>query len=67
MFVFGNFRYLEWQVVEGTFVYQYQKAGYFSSEKFIHKVNICCRLPAANCGSMLQVLRLPFLLLLVRA
>ncbi|CDJ31041.1 GDP dissociation inhibitor 2, related [Eimeria mitis] len=31
-------RYLEWQVVEGTFVYQYQKAGYFSSEKFIHKL-----------------------------
>lgn len=31
-------RYLEWQVVEGTFVYQYQKAGYFSGEKYIHKV-----------------------------
>lgn len=31
-------RYLEWQVVEGTFVYQYQKAGYFSKEKYIHKV-----------------------------
>lgn len=31
-------RYLEWQVVEGTFVYQYQKAGYFSNAKYIHKV-----------------------------
>ncbi|KAL8274877.1 hypothetical protein Esti_001166 [Eimeria stiedai] len=31
-------RYLEWQVVEGTFVYQYQKAGLFANEKFIHKV-----------------------------
>lgn len=36
-------RYLEWQVVEGTFVYQYQKAGYFSGEKYIHKVR-CSRL-----------------------
>lgn len=31
-------RYLEWQVVEGTYVYQYQKAGFFSGEKHIHKV-----------------------------
>lgn len=31
-------RYLEWQVVEGTFVYQYQKPGYFSNAKYIHKV-----------------------------
>lgn len=31
-------RYLEWQVVEGTYVYQYQKAGFFSNEKHIHKV-----------------------------
>lgn len=43
-------RYLEWQVVEGTFVYQYQKAGYFSSAKYIHKVASCCA--AAIAASM---------------
>ncbi|KAF4691003.1 Rab GDP dissociation inhibitor beta, partial [Perkinsus olseni] len=31
-------RYLEWKSVEGTYVYQYQPAGLFSNEKFIHKV-----------------------------
>ncbi|EPR61582.1 putative rab GDI alpha [Toxoplasma gondii TgCatPRC2] len=31
-------RYLEWQVIEGTYVYQFQKAGFFSSAKYIHKV-----------------------------
>lgn len=31
-------KYLEWQVVEGTYVYQHQKAGLFTGEKFIHKV-----------------------------
>lgn len=31
-------RYLEWKVIDGTFVYQYQAAGMLSSEKFIHKV-----------------------------
>ena len=31
-------RYLEWKSVDGTFVYQYQAAGFFSGEKFIHKV-----------------------------
>eukprot|EP00922_Rhytidocystis_sp_ex-Travisia-forbesii_P064642 GHVS01096022.1.p1 GENE.GHVS01096022.1~~GHVS01096022.1.p1 ORF type:complete len:454 (+),score=64.75 GHVS01096022.1:53-1414(+) len=31
-------RYLEWQVIEGTFVYQYQKAGLFTGPKYIHKV-----------------------------
>eukprot|EP00923_Selenidium_pygospionis_P031875 GHVN01056346.1.p1 GENE.GHVN01056346.1~~GHVN01056346.1.p1 ORF type:complete len:293 (+),score=26.77 GHVN01056346.1:101-880(+) len=31
-------RYLEWQVIEGTFVYQYQKGGIFSGPKAIHKV-----------------------------
>lgn len=30
--------YLEWQVIEGTYVYQYQKGGFFSSAKSIHKV-----------------------------
>lgn len=34
----GVTRYLEWKSVEGTYVYQYQEAGFFSSEKFIHKV-----------------------------
>lgn len=31
-------RYLEWRVVDGTYVYQYQKAGLISGAKFIHKV-----------------------------
>ena len=31
-------RYLEWKSVDGTYVYQYQAAGFFQSEKFIHKV-----------------------------
>lgn len=31
-------RYLEWQVIEGTYVYQFQKPGIFSGPKFIHKV-----------------------------
>ncbi len=34
----GVTRYLEWKAVDGTYVYQYQEAGFFSSEKFIHKV-----------------------------
>lgn len=34
----GVTRYLEWKSVDGTYVYQYQEAGFFSSEKFIHKV-----------------------------
>lgn len=31
-------RYLEWKVVDGTYVYQHQAGGLLSSEKFIHKV-----------------------------
>mmetsp|Transcript_34830 Transcript_34830/g.90978 ORF Transcript_34830/g.90978 Transcript_34830/m.90978 type:complete len:451 (-) Transcript_34830:67-1419(-) len=31
-------RYLEWKSVEGTYVYQFQEAGFISSAKFIHKV-----------------------------
>eukprot|EP00747_Dinoflagellata_sp_TGD_P167137 gnl/TRDRNA2_/TRDRNA2_191063_c0_seq1.p1 gnl/TRDRNA2_/TRDRNA2_191063_c0~~gnl/TRDRNA2_/TRDRNA2_191063_c0_seq1.p1 ORF type:complete len:457 (-),score=129.10 gnl/TRDRNA2_/TRDRNA2_191063_c0_seq1:35-1405(-) len=31
-------RYLEWKVCDGTYVYQYQEAGLFSSTKYIHKV-----------------------------
>jgi len=31
-------RYLEWKSVEGTYVYQYQEAGFFSGAKYIHKV-----------------------------
>eukprot|EP01071_Lankesteria_metandrocarpae_P004753 Lankesteria_metandrocarpae@DN3681_c0_g1_i2.p1 len=31
-------RYLSWRVVDGTFVYQHQKGGFFAAEKFIHKV-----------------------------
>eukprot|EP00927_Polykrikos_kofoidii_P070649 TRINITY_DN67060_c0_g1_i1.p1 TRINITY_DN67060_c0_g1~~TRINITY_DN67060_c0_g1_i1.p1 ORF type:complete len:459 (-),score=78.32 TRINITY_DN67060_c0_g1_i1:211-1587(-) len=32
-------RYLEWQSIDGTYVYQYQEAGYiYGSEQFIHKV-----------------------------
>ena len=38
--------------MEGTFVYQYQKAGYFSSEKFIHKVNTSRLLAAAAAASV---------------
>eukprot|EP01054_Gregarina_sp_Poly1_P002515 Gregarina_sp_Poly_1__2514@NODE_1680_length_3547_cov_454_777874_g825_i1_p1_GENE_NODE_1680_length_3547_cov_454_777874_g825_i1NODE_1680_length_3547_cov_454_777874_g825_i1_p1_ORF_typecomplete_len486_score60_61GDI/PF00996_18/3_8e118Amino_oxidase/PF01593_24/8_6e06_NODE_1680_length_3547_cov_454_777874_g825_i120883428 len=30
--------YLEFKVVEGTYVYQHQKAGWLTNEKFIHKV-----------------------------
>nr|CAA63653.1 rabGDI [Plasmodium falciparum 3D7] len=30
--------YLEWLVVEGSYVYQHQKKGFLTSEKFIHKV-----------------------------
>jgi Rab GDP dissociation inhibitor len=33
-------RYLEWKSVEGSYVYQYQAGGLFSSEKFIHKVPV---------------------------
>jgi len=33
-------RYLEWKSVDGSYVHQYQAAGMFSSEKFIHKVPI---------------------------
>lgn len=36
----GVTRYLEWKSVDGTYVYQYQEAGFFSSEKFIHKVPV---------------------------
>lgn len=31
-------KYLEWKVVDGTYVYQYQAAGLLAGEKFIHKV-----------------------------
>ncbi|KAK6591144.1 rab GDI alpha [Cryptosporidium xiaoi] len=31
-------KYLEWQVIEGTFVYQFQKGGLLFNPKFIHKV-----------------------------
>eukprot|EP00917_Polyrhabdina_sp_WS-2016_P011080 GHVP01024290.1.p1 GENE.GHVP01024290.1~~GHVP01024290.1.p1 ORF type:complete len:455 (+),score=61.46 GHVP01024290.1:1292-2656(+) len=34
----GVSKYLEWQVVDGTYVYQYQKAGFIAGEKHIHKV-----------------------------
>ncbi|EZG56361.1 Rab-GDP dissociation inhibitor [Gregarina niphandrodes] len=30
--------YLEFQVIDGCYVYQHQKGGWLSSEKFIHKV-----------------------------
>mmetsp|Transcript_119284 Transcript_119284/g.345012 ORF Transcript_119284/g.345012 Transcript_119284/m.345012 type:complete len:461 (+) Transcript_119284:90-1472(+) len=31
-------RYLEWKSCEGTYVYQFQEAGFFSDAKYIHKV-----------------------------
>lgn len=31
-------RYLDWKSCEGSYVYQYQQAGFFGGEKFIHKV-----------------------------
>lgn len=31
-------RYLEWKSCEGSYVYQFQEAGLFSSAKYIHKV-----------------------------
>lgn len=31
-------RYLEWKHCEGSYVYKYQEAGFFSDQKFIHKV-----------------------------
>jgi len=31
-------KYLDWHSVEGTYVYQYQAAGFFSGAKYIHKV-----------------------------
>ncbi|OII76455.1 GDP dissociation inhibitor family protein [Cryptosporidium andersoni] len=31
-------RYLEWQVIEGTYVYQFQRGGLLFGPKFIHKV-----------------------------
>mmetsp|Transcript_45533 Transcript_45533/g.83646 ORF Transcript_45533/g.83646 Transcript_45533/m.83646 type:complete len:458 (-) Transcript_45533:65-1438(-) len=31
-------KYLEWKVVEGTYVYQYQEAGYIYDADYIHKV-----------------------------
>jgi len=31
-------RYLEWKSCEGTYVYQFQEAGFFSGAKYIHKV-----------------------------
>jgi len=31
-------RYLEWKSVDGSYVYQYQEGGMFSSEKHIHQV-----------------------------
>ncbi|KAH0482233.1 MAG: uncharacterized protein KVP18_001119 [Porospora cf. gigantea A] len=34
----GVTKYLEWQVVEGTYVYAHQKKGWLTSEKYIHKV-----------------------------
>ncbi len=36
-------KYLEWKSVAGTYVYQYQGAGLFTSEKFIHKVHVSVR------------------------
>lgn len=34
----GVTKYLEWQVVEGTYVYAHQKKGWLSAEKYIHRV-----------------------------
>lgn len=34
----GVKEYLQFQVVEGSYVYQHKTAGWFSGEKFIHKV-----------------------------
>lgn len=34
----GTSQYLEWQVLDGSYVYQHQKATLLSNEKFIHKV-----------------------------
>lgn len=34
----GVTRYLEWKSVDGTYVYQFQEAGFFSDAKYIHKV-----------------------------
>lgn len=31
-------RYLEWKNCDGTYVYQFQEAGFFSDAKYIHKV-----------------------------
>jgi len=31
-------RYLEWKSCDGSYVYQFQEAGFFSDAKFIHKV-----------------------------
>lgn len=31
-------KYLDWRLVDGTYVYQYQKPGFFSGPKLIHKV-----------------------------
>jgi len=31
-------KYLDWKIVEGTYVYQYQEAGWFSGAECIHKV-----------------------------
>ncbi|XP_955408.1 rabgdi protein, putative [Theileria annulata] len=31
-------QYLEWQVLDGSYVYQHQKGNFLYSEKFIHKV-----------------------------
>jgi len=31
-------RYLEWKSCDGTYVYQFQEAGFFSDAKYIHKV-----------------------------
>eukprot|EP00933_Yihiella_yeosuensis_P080795 TRINITY_DN94287_c0_g1_i1.p1 TRINITY_DN94287_c0_g1~~TRINITY_DN94287_c0_g1_i1.p1 ORF type:complete len:463 (-),score=110.09 TRINITY_DN94287_c0_g1_i1:433-1821(-) len=31
-------KYLEWKACDGSFVYQYQEAGFFSAAKSIHKV-----------------------------
>jgi len=39
----GVTRYLEWKSVDGTFVYQYQEGGFFSSEKHIHKVPVTAK------------------------
>jgi Rab GDP dissociation inhibitor len=58
----GVTAYLEWKECEGTYVYQYQEAGFFSSEKFIHKVpNKVGDVLSSNLMSMMEKTRVtPF-------